>query len=153
MRNQKLLLLNQLDQKLKPYIEAAHISTPQNGWINTIRTALNMTFEQLGNRLNVTRQGVKKLEQREIDAGISIRTLREVGKALDMQFVYGFVPNHGSMQNLVNLKAEELARKIVLRTDHNMKLEDQGNSKKQVAKAIKELAEELKREMRKSLWD
>jgi hypothetical protein len=34
-----------------------------------------------------------------------------------------------------------------------MKLENQGNSDEQIDRAIKELASEIKREMRKSLWE
>jgi len=70
-----------------------------------------------------------------------------------MQFVYGFVPKNGSLENLVNTKAEELAKKIVLRTSQNMKLENQGNTDEQIKRAINDLAIELKREMNKSLWD
>ena len=70
-----------------------------------------------------------------------------------MQFVYGFVPKYNSLENLVNHKAEELARKIVLRTNQNMKLENQGNSEDQINRAIVDLTHEIKREMHKSLWD
>jgi hypothetical protein len=70
-----------------------------------------------------------------------------------MQFVYGFVPKQGTIENLVNYKASELAKKIVLRTNTTMKLENQGNSDAQIENAIKELASEIKREMRKSLWE
>ena len=40
-----------------------------------------------------------------------------------------------------------------MRTNQNMKLEDQGIEEKKLAKTIQELANEIKREMRKSLWD
>ncbi|MFV8344055.1 hypothetical protein [Flavobacterium sp. XS2P39] len=70
-----------------------------------------------------------------------------------MKFVYGFVPKHGTIQNLVDSRVLELAKKIVLRTSNNMKLENQGNGDEQIDKATKELASEIKREMRKSLWD
>lgn len=43
-----------------------------------------------------------------------------------MKFVYRFVPNDGSIENLIRIKSEKLARKIVMRTNQNMKLEDQG---------------------------
>ena len=76
-----------------------------------------------------------------------------MGEALDMKFVYGFVPKNGTIDNLVNIKAEKLAQKIVLRTNQNMKLEDQGIGEEKINKTIKELADEIKREMRKSLWD
>jgi hypothetical protein len=67
--------------------------------------------------------------------------------------VYGFVPVDGSLDNLITKKAENLARKIVLRTNQNMELENQGIGKEKIEKSIKEMTEELKREMRKSLWD
>jgi hypothetical protein len=79
--------------------------------------------------------------------------LKEVGDALNMKLVYGFVPKDGSIQELIYKKAETLARKIVLRTDQSMKLEDQGIGQEKVIGSIKDLAEEIKREMRKSLWD
>ena len=112
-----------------------------------------MTMAQLGTRLKITRQGVKNIEESESKGSISINALKEVGEALDLKFVYGFVPKNGTFENLINLKAEKLARKIVLRTNQNMKLEDQGIGDEKINKIIKELASEIKREMRKSLWD
>jgi len=108
---------------------------------------------QLGTRLNITRQGVKRIEESEAKGTITINSLREVGKALDLKFVYGFIPKDGTIDNLINLKAEKLARKIVLRTNQNMKLEDQGISNEKINDSIIDLANEIKREMRKSLWD
>lgn len=153
MGNQKKLMLEQLDRKLEPFKESEKVPVPAAGWINTIRIALNMTLEQLGKRLNMTKQGIKKIEGRESTGSISIKTLKDVAKALDMHFVYGFVPIHGSMENLVDMKARKLASKIVMRTNQNMKLENQGNSEQRINKAIEELTDEIKREMRKSLWD
>jgi len=153
MRNQKKLLIEQLDRKLLPFIEVKNIQVPNRGWIHAIRTTLNMTLQQLGQRLNISSQGVKDIEVREIHGSISIKLLKEVGKALDMHFVYGFVPNLNSIEEFVDLRAKGLARKIVLRTSHNMKLENQENSEDRINKAIEELASDIKREMRKSLWD
>lgn len=153
MRNQRKLLLEQLDRKLEQFKGIEKILVPATGWINNIRTALNMTLEQLGNRLNMTKQGIKNIEERESSGSISIKSLKEVGKALDMHFVYGFVPIYGSAENMVAKKAHKLARKIVLRTSQNMKLENQGNSEERINQAIAELASEIKREMRKSLWN
>jgi predicted DNA-binding mobile mystery protein A len=153
MRNQKKLLIEQLDRKLKPFQGTEKVIIPAHGWIYAIRTALNMTLEQLGAKLNMTKQGVKNIEKRESHEAISIKSLKEIATALDMQFVYGFVPKQGTIENLVDYKASELAKKIVLRTSTNMKLENQGNSEEQIDSAIKELAGEIKREMRKSLWE
>ena len=153
MRNKRTLLIEQLDQKLQPFQRTEMVEVPSKGWINTIRTTLNMTMEQLGNKLNITRQGVRSIEESEAKGSISIKSLKEVGEALDMQLVYGFVPKDGSINNLINIKAEKLARKIVLRTNQNMKLENQGIGDEKINATILDLANEIKREMRKSLWD
>ena len=153
MRNKRKLLIEQLDQKLKPFQKTEMVLIPNNGWINTIRTTLNMTMAQLGTRLKITRQGVRSIEKSETKGSISINSLKEVGMALDLKFVYGFVPKDGTIDNLINIKAEKLAEKIVLRTNQNMKLEDQGIGEKKIKETIEDLANEIKREMKKSLWD
>jgi len=112
-----------------------------------------MTREQLGSKLGSTKGAIQKIEEREAAGQITLNKLRGVGKALDMKFVYGFVPVDGSIENLISLKAEQLARKIVLRTNQNMKLEDQGISNNKINDSIIDLSNELKREMRRSLWD
>lgn len=153
MRDTKKLLIEQLDRKLLPFIEAGKIKIPDKGWIFSLRSTLNMTLEQLGRKLNITRQGVKRIENSEVSGTISINLLREVGRAMDMRLVYGFVPDHGSISNLVNMKSYELARKIIFRTDHTMLLEDQATEKDYLNRAIEELAAQIKQEMRRSLWD
>lgn len=153
MRNHKKLLIEQLDQKLSNFKAAGMVLVPKKGWINTIRTTLNMTREQLGVKLELTKGAIQKMEEREATGQITINKLRDVGKALDMQFVYGFVPKEESVDNLINNKAQTLARKIVLRTNQNMKLEGQGIGDEKINETINELANEIKREMRKSLWD
>ncbi len=153
MRNQKKLVVEQLDRKLNLFKGLEKIQIPEKGWINNIRVTLNMTLEQLGHKLNMSRQGIKKIEERESSSSISLKSLKEVGKVLDMHFVYGFVPKYGSIDKLLDIKARELASKIIQRTNQNMILENQGNTDKQIKQAIEELSSEIKREMRKSLWD
>ncbi|MBX0335345.1 mobile mystery protein A [Pontibacter sp. HSC-14F20] len=153
MRNKKKLLLEQLDRKIAPLKVLTKTPVPEQGWIHAIRVALNMTLEQLGHKLGKTKQGIKKIEEREATGTVSLNVLKQVAEALDMQLVYGFVPKQGSMEKLVDQRAQQLARKIVLRTSQHMKLENQGNSDDRIRQAIEELAEELKREMKGTLWD
>ena len=153
MRNKKSLLITQLDQKLQPFAACKNSTVPPKGWIHTIRTSLNMTMEQLGNKLGITKQGIKKIEESEAKGTVSINTLKEVANAIDMQLVYGFVPKNGTVQELVAQKAEKLATKIVLRTHKNMQLENQAIADEKINKAIIDLKEELIRELKKSLWD
>jgi len=145
--------VEQLDQKLQPFYDSSKVLVPERGWINTIRTTLNMTMAQLGTKLNITRQGVKKIEESEANGRITLNSLTDVAKALDLKLVYALVPKNGTINGLIQIKAEKLAQKIVLRTNQNMKLENQGIGDEKIANTIKELAAEIKREMRKSLWD
>jgi len=153
MRNKRKLIIAQLNQKLQTFSESREIPIPERGWIHTIRTALNMTMAQLGNKLNITRQGVKRLEDSEAHGTITLNSLKDVAKAMDLKLVYALVPIHGTIDELIELKANDLARKIVSRTNQTMALENQAIGDEKIAESIKELAEEIKREMRKSLWD
>lgn len=153
MRNKKHLLIEQLDQKLENFKDSALVLVPTKGWVNTIRTTLNMTRDQLGAKLKMTKGAIQKIEEREASGQITLNKLKDVGQALDLKFVYGFVPNDRSIDNLISIKAEKLARKIVMRANQNMKLEDQGIGDEKINKTIEDLAKEIKREVRKSLWD
>ncbi|AWH75682.1 mobile mystery protein A [Dokdonia sp. Dokd-P16] len=153
MRSKQKLLIEQLDHKLEPFSSATRVLVPERGWIHTIRTTLNMTMAQLGTALNITRQGVKRIEDSEASGTITLNSLKDVAIAMDLKLVYALVPKDGTIDHLVQLKAEKLAKKIVLRTNQHMKLEDQGIGDEKIAETIKELAYEIKREMKKSLWD
>ncbi|MBC6490399.1 mobile mystery protein A [Flavihumibacter stibioxidans] len=149
----KSLQLQQLNSKMLGFATLKQVAIPPIGWIKAIRTAIGMSMQQLGNKLNVSRQGVLDIEKREKDGSITIKSLREIARAMDMQLVYGFVPNDGSLDALIEKRATELATQIVMRTANTMKLEDQANSKKRIETAIKERAAAIKYEMPKILWD
>jgi predicted DNA-binding mobile mystery protein A len=149
----KTLILNQLDAKIKRLNSTSIGELPSTGWINATRLALGMSQEQLGKKLQITRQSVQELEKREKEGTITLKTLKEVAKAMDIQLVYGFIPNQGSLEALIEKKARELATRIVMRTSNSMKLEDQQNSDKRLQKAIKERTRMLVNEMPKILWD
>lgn len=153
MRNKKKLLIEQLDQRLGVFKGTEKVLIPQKGWINNIRTTINMTRDQLGSKLGLSKGAIQKIEERESTGQITINKLKNVGEALNMHFVYGFIPHDGSIDNLVSRKAQSLAKRIVLRTNQNMKLEDQGLEQKKIEDLITELAYDIKREMRKSLWE
>jgi predicted DNA-binding mobile mystery protein A len=149
----KSLQLQQLNSKMLGFASLKQVAMPPTGWIKSIRTAIGMSMQQLGNKLNVSKQAVMDIEKREKDGSITIKSLREIARAMDMQLVYGFVPNDGSLDDLIEKRATELATQIVMRTANTMKLEDQANSKKRIETAIKERAAAIKNEMPKILWD
>ncbi len=149
----KSLQLQQLNTKMLGFASLKQVAMPPTGWIKAIRTALGMSMQQLGNKLNVSKQGVLDMEKREKDGSITIKSLREIAHAMDMQLVYGFVPNDGSLDALIEKRATGLATQIVMRTANTMKLEGQANSKKRIEAAIRERATAIQNEMPKILWD
>ncbi len=149
----KKLQIDQLEGKLRAYSNVKSTPVPPTGWVKAIRIALGMSLQQLANKLSITKQSTLEIENREKNGSITIKSLREAAKALDMELVYGFVPKDGSLDALIERKVKELAIKIVLRTSNTMKLEDQENSESRIKKAIVERTAILKSEMPKMLWD
>ncbi len=149
----KKLQIQQLSSKMEMYSMLLNVAIPPNGWIRAIRIALGMSMQQLGNKLSITKQSVGDIERREKEGSITLKALRETANAMDMQLIYGFVPKDGSLDNLIERKARELAVQIVMRTSNTMKLEDQENSKIRIEKAIAERTAEIVNEMPKIIWD
>ena len=54
---------------------------------------------------------------------------------------------------MIEKRAIEIAKDIVMRTSNTMMLEEQENSKARIEKAIKNRAEEIRIKMPKYLWD
>ena len=152
MRNNKLQF-QQLNEKMDQLTGLQHVIVPPIGWIKAIRNGIGMSMEQLGRKLSITKQGVMDIEKREMEGAITIKAMQEIAKAMDTEFVYGFVPNAGSLEQMIETRALEIAKTIVLRTSTTMKLEDQANSKERIEKAIKERATEIINKTPKILWD
>jgi predicted DNA-binding mobile mystery protein A len=154
MKNDKRkLMLEQLDKKLANFALIEKNGNPAGGWIKAIRTALNISLVQFAKILKKSSPTVKELEEREAEKNITLKKLAEVGDALNLRLVYGFVPKEGSLEKIIEKRAYEVAKEIVMRTSHTMKLEDQENTKERLQKAIKDRAEKIKQEMPKYLWD
>lgn len=152
MKKQKLIM-EQLDAKILQLKKVENIVIPSSGWVYSIRQALSMSLRQLGNKMGITPQSVKEIEEREQNETISIKVLRQFGKSLNLKLIYGFIPQSGKLEDIIEKRAYELAIEIVNRTSISMKLEDQENNPARIQKAIKEKANEIKIEMPKYLWD
>lgn len=152
MKKQKLIM-EQLDAKIFQLKKVENLVMPSSGWVYSIRQALGMSMRQLGNRMGITPQSVKEIEEREQNETISIKVLRQFGKSLELKLIYGFIPQSGSLDEIIEKRAYELAKEIVNRTSISMKLEDQENNPLRIQKAVKEKAQEIKTEMPKYLWD
>jgi predicted DNA-binding mobile mystery protein A len=152
MKKQKLIM-EQLDAKILQLKKVENLVIPSSGWVYSIRKALGMSLRQLGNRMGITPQSVKEIEEREQNETISIKVLRQFGKSLNLKLIYGFIPQSGKLEDIIEKRAYELAMEIVNRTSISMKLEDQENNPARIQKAIKEKANEIRTEVPKYLWD
>lgn len=152
-KDQKHLRIAQIDKKLAQLAGAKNLAFFGEGWVYALRTALGMSLRQLGKRLGITPQGVKDIERREKDGSITLQRLREVAAAMDMYLVYGLVPKDQTLEKMIEKRAYELAREIVLKTSHTMHLENQGLDDKAIKAAIEKRAEKIKNEMPKDLWN
>jgi predicted DNA-binding mobile mystery protein A len=149
----QMLLIEQTDKKLTVFKPLEKLTIPPAGWIHTVRTTLNMSLRQLGLRLKIAAQSVSEMEEREANGSITLNGLKEAARALDMQLVYGFIPKDQSIERMIEKRATEVAREIVMRTSNTMMLEDQENSAERLNKAIKNKTEEIMNSMPKYLWD
>ena len=111
MRNDKLQF-QQLNEKMLQLAGMQHVIVPPIGWIKAIRNGIGMSMEQLGKKLSITKQGVMDIENREKEGAITIKSMQEIAKAIDMQFVYGFVPDAGSLDQMIEMRALEMATKL-----------------------------------------
>ena len=147
------LMIAQLDGKLHVYKPLLNISIPEKGWLHAIRKAYKMSFRQFGERLGVVSQSAEGIEKREREGSITLKSLDQAGKALNMKLVYGFIPIDGSIEKSIENKARELALEIVKTTSNTMSLEDQENSHRRLKKAIEDKTQQIMYEMPRYLWD
>ena len=149
----KKIYLEQIDKKIKSFSILKNSVRPPEGWVHAIRTALGMSLSHLGKRLNQSPQSIKGLEDREKSKAITLNALEEVARALDMRLVYSFIPKEKSLKKMLESQAETIAKSIVMKTSKTMHLENQGNSKIRINKAIKERKKEIIDNMPRYLWD
>jgi predicted DNA-binding mobile mystery protein A len=112
-----------------------------------------MTMEQLGGKLNISRQAVSQIEKREREGTITLNGLREAANALDMQLIYAIVPKTGTLEESVEKRAFELAQEMLLGANQQMRLENQAVDDAQLKEAVAETAAELVRNVDRHLWD
>jgi predicted DNA-binding mobile mystery protein A len=151
MKKQKLQLM-QMDKKIRGFA-GVDATIPEQGWLKSIRISLNMTLKQMGKRMGITPQSVREMEGREKNGNISLQTLRQAGQSMGLRLVYGFMPEAGSLENIIKNQARKKAKEIVIRTSRSMDLEDQKVSERQLEAAIEEKAYEIIQEMPRYLWD
>ncbi|MEP7064224.1 MAG: mobile mystery protein A [Betaproteobacteria bacterium] len=126
-------------------------SVPPGGWSQTIRKALGRTLRQQANYIGIAEPTLHESERAEAQGAISLRQLRKLAEYLDCELVYALIPRR-PLRDVVEARAEELARKEVLGVTHSMSLEDQQPSSEFVNKQIQERRDELLAGNWSTLW-
>ncbi len=147
----KKLFREQLDRKLSKLREFSVQSLTSIGWIRTIREALGMTSKDLASRVGVNQSRIIHMEQAEADGNIKISTMKKIADALEMDFIYAFVPRT-SLNDMVREQARLLALKKMERLDHTMRLEMQELSSEEKEKALKDMIDKILIDERKNFW-
>lgn len=123
--NTKQLQISQADQMVAVGIgRAREAAMPRGGWLRTARMTLGMSMRDLANRVGIAMTGIAAAERGEQSGSITLKQLRRIANAMDCELVYGLVPR-GSFRQIIERRAEDLARKQVGRVSHSMALEEQ----------------------------
>lgn len=145
------VMLRQLKDKVNALVGLQLPKAPKQGWVRTIREALDMSGTQLAERLNFSRNKVSILERKEADGSITINQLKQLASGLDCDVVYAIVPKQ-SIDSIIEERAHFLAGQRVNMTHQNMFLEAQQLAPEKQAQAVELLANEIKLSGGKVLW-
>jgi len=152
MRKSPKLARLQLEVTLRKFRSLHQSRMPSKGWIRAIRDALGMSGRQLASRLGVTQQRVALIEKSELNASLTLKTMKNIGEALDCDFVYGFVPKT-SLEQTVHDQAITIARKRLENVAHSMELEGRSLSDREDGEALADLAQRIRVISPSTLWD
>jgi len=150
--NVKNVALDQRQAKADSAMSANVPSTPKEGWIRTLRKAIDMSGAQLAKHLGYSRNKVSILERREAGGDITLNQLRELAEGLDATLVYAIVPKN-TAEDTIDKQAYRIAKQHIELSNQNMFLEAQQIPSDKKENAIKRMVREIKNIGGKVLWD
>ena len=146
------LLREQLDEKLQRLALATAGLPWRGGWVKLMRQALGMTTTQLAHRAGLDQSRIPRIEKQERGGDLKLSTMEKIAEALDMRFVYGFVPND-TLDTLMTNQARKIAQERMKHLSHTMSLEEQQLSDSEAGKALKDMIQKILVEEPKDFWD
>lgn len=148
----KELRVRQLDETLSRFRELGQEQPPRGGWVRALRETLGMSQRQLAERMKVSKTTVNSAERNEARGTIRLDSLSALADGLDCELVYALLPRR-SLQETLQHRAEELARRLVERVSSSMELEEQGVRDEEKLRQIQDLAADLLRDRASTFWD
>ena len=148
----RALARKHLDNKLDSIRRSSDILRPPKGWVKAIREALGMSAEQLATRIGVTKPRIYEIEKAEVSGSITLNSLERAAHALECKLVYTLIPRL-PLQETVEMRALEIAKKRIHAASHTMALEDQALDEKELLEQIGTLARELSDHGGQGFWE
>jgi transcriptional regulator with XRE-family HTH domain len=71
---------------------ARNCERPRGGWLRMYRRGQKLTAYEIAKRMGVTRHVPFRFEKAEARDAITLRSLKKMAHALDMDLVYGLIP-------------------------------------------------------------
>ncbi|MGH9428934.1 MAG: mobile mystery protein A [Terriglobia bacterium] len=153
MKDREALRLQQLEETIGPFRDLGDPRRPSGGWVRAVREALGMTNVQLAKRLKIKApQTIEDMQKSETTETIQIKTLRKLAEALGCRVVYAVVPPK-ALGDMRRDRARSMARRVIQRVSHSMKLEAQGVSTEEEERQLNALIEKILAGNPRQLWD
>lgn len=134
--------LSQVERAIEPFTTVKGASVPPGGWLRSIRESLGRSLRAQAEIAGISSVTLTKSERSEAEDRISLAQLRKLAAALDCELVYGLVPKK-PLHEMIEDRAELLAKQEVLGVAHSMSLEDQRPSDAFIQRQIDERRKEL----------
>lgn len=148
----KQIIQDQYKSKIEQLIDIKAINRPKEGWVRTLRKALGMSSPQLAMRLQISKSQASQIERMEIEDRITLKQLRRVADSLGCDLLYALVPRK-PVEEMVRDRARLKAKRLVSKTDVQMKLEAQQLSEDKLQSLIEVEVNQLVRDMPRDLWE
>lgn len=132
-------------------IDHKRYSTPKEGWVRTIRKALDMSGAQLAERLGLSRNRISVLERKEAEGEITLNQLRNLAEQLNCDLTYALVPRKPVEQIIVD-KALEIATKTLETNAQNMFLEAQVIDKNAQNRLLEQVTNDIMASGGRVIW-
>lgn len=143
-------------QQYREIIDAATqqisgLITPPEGWLRTNRKALQMPAKLIMKNAGIKTSELYRIEKAELDGTLTINKLKETANAMGCDFYYAVVPRE-EISTLIENRARLHAIKTLRNASIHMQLEDQATTDEQVEIQIKQVTEQLIKEMPDWFW-
>lgn len=136
------LRLSQVERAIEPFNTIKNAAVPPGGWLRAIRESLGRSLKTQAEIAGVSSGTLTKSERSEAEDRISLAQLRKLAAALDCELVYGLVPKK-PLHEVIQDRAEFMAKQEILGVAHSMSLEDQRPSDAFIERQMDERRREL----------